>query len=342
MAGSNHPMELALGRIAAALSALIALGQPARADLQLCNRMSYVVEAAIGVEDKGIATTRGWFRIDPGQCRNVLQGEIQAESYYLHARVLAVYGASPLPQAGHTELCVGHESKENFHIPSARICTRPGQRLVRFTAVKPAVNEQTLTANFAEESEYTNEQARDAGIQRLLVIAGYDANPIDGIRGSRTEAALTQFLQDNKLTATAAGRSDFFDVLIAAAQKPDGAGLAWCNETAHTVMAALGIEDKGTITTRGWYRVAPGACVRPELAGRPTRVFSFAEAVDANGNVVKSAERPLVWGGDTVLCTRNIKFELFDQKDCANKGLSSAGFALIELAGRAGTTVRFK
>ena len=43
-----------------------------------------------------------------------------------------------------------------------------------------------------------------------------------------------------------------------------------------------------------------------------------------------------------VLCTRSSKFELYDQKDCSSKGLSSAGFALIELAGRTGTTVRFK
>jgi len=342
MAGSNHTVAQALRRIAATSCILFALCQPTHADLQLCNRMSYVVEAALGIEDKGNTTTRGWFRIDPGQCRNVLQGEIPTESFFLHARTLAVYGASPLPQAGHADLCVAQDSKENFIIAGARVCTRPGARLVRFTAVKPSVNEQMLTANFAEESEYTNEQARDAGIQRLLVIAGYDANPIDGVRGAKTEAALTQFLQDNKLTATAAGRSDFFAILLAAAQKPEGAGFAWCNETSLTVMAALGIDDKGTITTRGWYRVAPGACVRPEFAGRPTRLYSFAEAVDSNGNVIKSPERPLAWGGDTVLCTRNMKFELFEQKDCSAKGLSSAGFAVIELAGRTGTTVRFK
>src|SRR5687768_11700183 len=92
---------------AAALSALAA---PARADLQLCNRMSYVVETAIGIEDKGAAATRGWFRIDPGQCRIVLQGEVQAESLYVHARALPVYGASPLPHGGHADLCVGVEN----------------------------------------------------------------------------------------------------------------------------------------------------------------------------------------------------------------------------------------
>ena len=330
-------------RAAAALAVLFALCQGARADLQLCNRMSYVAEAAVGLENKGTTETRGWFRVDPGQCRNVLQGEIKIDGLFLFARALSVYGASPLPQTGHADLCIVQDSKDNFVIPSARICARTGQRLVRFTAVNPTVNEQMLTANLAEEAEYTNEQARDAGIQRLLVMAGYDANPIDGIRGAKTDAALLQFLQDNKLGTTAAGRSDFFDMLIAAAQKPDGAGFAWCNETSHTVMAAVGVEDKGSVTTRGWYRVAPGACVRPEVNGQARKLYSFAEAVDANNQALKPPQRPQSWGGDTVLCTRAVKFELFDQKDCTLKGLSSAGFATIELApGRSGTTVRFK
>ena len=334
----SRKLAPALGLGAAVFAVACAFGTPARADLQLCNRMSYVAEAAIGIEDKGAITTRGWFRIDPGQCRSALQGELQAEGYYLHARTLAIYGASPLPQAGHVDLCI---AQDNFVITTARMCARSGQRLARFTAIKPSATEQGLTANFAEEAEYTSEQARDAGIQRLLVIAGYDAAPIDGIRGAKTDTALVQFLQDNKLAPTAAGRSDFFDVLIAAAQKPEGAGFAWCNETSYPVMAAIGIEDKSTITTRGWYRVAPGTCLRPELTGQPRRLYSFAEAVDGNGQAFKSAERKLAWGGDTVLCTRNVKFELFDQTDCVAKGLSAAGFALIELAG-GGSTVRFK
>ena len=61
--------------------------------------MSYVVEAAIAIEDKGAAATRGWFRIDPGQCRTVLQGTLPGETLYIHARALPVYGGSPLPQA---------------------------------------------------------------------------------------------------------------------------------------------------------------------------------------------------------------------------------------------------
>jgi uncharacterized membrane protein len=324
---------------AATVAAALAFAPPARADLQICSRMSYVIEAAIAIEDKGAAATRGWFRIDPGQCRSVLQGDPPGESLYLHARALPVYGGSPLPQRGHADFCVAAES---FVLADARRCTRPGQTLARFTMVRPSATEKGLIAYLAEEAEYTDEQARDAGIQRLLVIAGYDATPIDGIRGSKTDTAIAQFVADNRLENTAAARSDFFDMLIAAAQRPGGAGLTWCNDTAYTVMAALGVEDKGAVTTRGWYRIAPGKCLRPDLLGKPRRLYSFAEAVNPSGQAVRHADRALAWGGETILCTRNVKFELSEHGDCAGKGLTAAGFASVELDGRAGTTVRFK
>ena len=42
------------------------------------------------------------------------------------------------------------------------------------------------------------------------------------------------------------------------------------------------------------------------------------------------------------LCTRDGKFELADHKDCAARGLNSAGFAVIDVGGQPSTTVRFK
>jgi uncharacterized membrane protein len=43
-----------------------------------------------------------------------------------------------------------------------------------------------------------------------------------------------------------------------------------------------------------------------------------------------------------VLCTRNVKFELSDHKNCGNNGLTATGFATVDLAGSTGTTVQFK
>jgi uncharacterized membrane protein len=322
----------------AAIVVLSALALPARADLRLCSRMSYVIEAAIAIEDDGAAATRGWFRIDPGRCRNVLQGAAPAGTLYVHARALPVYGVAPLPQRGDAEFCVG---AGNFVLAGARRCNRAGQSLARFTAVRPSEAGDGATAYLAEDAEYTDEQARDAAMQRLLTMAGYDASPIDGVRGANTDAALGRFIADRKLENTAAGRSDFLDVLIAAAGKP-GSGFSWCNRTADVVMAALGVEAGGTVTTRGWYRVAPGQCLKPDLAGTPRKLYSFGVAVGADGQALTTGGRPRTWGGATVLCTRDVEFELSDHGDCAGMGLSATGFAGVELAGDGGATVQFK
>ncbi len=172
-------------------------------------------------------------------------------------------------------------------------------------------------------------------------MAGYDANPIDGIEGKKTEAALGQFLKDRRLPADAAAAPNFFDVLLDAVKQSDGIGFSWCNETAHTVMAALATDEKGAMVSRGWYRVEPGKCVKPELAGGVRRVYSFAEAVDKDGQTIKRGDKALAWGGPTTLCTRNVRFEITDHTDCPGRGLTAAGFATVDLTGR-GTTVRLK
>ena len=157
------------------------------ADLKLCNRMSYVVEAAIGIDDKSATATRGWFRIDPAACRVVLQGALTADRILLNARALGVYGASPIPQNGSDTLCI---APENFVIAAARQC-RGNQTPAPFTQITPTrTDDGNLVAYLAEDPEYDDEQARLAGIQRLLVIAGYDAAPIDGVDGPKTQGAL--------------------------------------------------------------------------------------------------------------------------------------------------------
>jgi uncharacterized membrane protein len=310
---------------------------PAHAGLTLCNRTSYRLDAAIGLERRANVATRGWFRIDPGACRQVIDGALDADMVYVHARAPPVYGSAPVPQAGHAELCI---RDGNFEIGNARGC--PVSQQARFTAAQPSESANGPTVNLAEEADYDDAQARLAGIQRLLAIAGYDAYPIDGVQGVKTQAALTKFLNDRKLPADSAAKPEFFDRLLDAAANSEGAGFSWCNDTKYTVMASLGIVEMGAIITRGWYRLAAGQCLRPELRGGPHRLYSYAEAVDGNGRTIRRGDTPLSWGGTVALCTRDGKFELADHKDCAARGLNSAGFAVIDTGGQPSTTVHFK
>ena len=313
------------------------LAAPAHAELTLCNRTSYLMQAAFGVEKRANVATRGWFRIDPGQCKQVLDGVLDADMVYVHTRTPPVYGSAPLPQEGAAELCI---RTDDFSIADARSC--PQSQQAHFSAARPSDSPRGPTVNLAEEADYDDAQARLAGIQRLLAIAGYDAYPIDGVPGAKTQGAIAQFLKDRKLPADAAAGDTFFDALLDAAQHPEGVGFSWCNDTQYTVMAALGIVEMGAIVTRGWYRVAAGQCLRPDVRGDPHRLYSYAEAVDKDGRTIRRADGSLAWGGNVALCTRDGKFELSDHKDCAARGLNSAGFAAVDVGGRPSTTVRFK
>lgn len=318
-------------------AAACVLATPARADLTLCNRTSYRMEVAIGLEQRANVATRGWYRADPGQCLKVVEGALDADMVYLHARTPSIYGSAPLPQSGHAEFCVREGA---FEALNARSC--PLNQQAPFTAARPTDSERGPTVNLAEEAEYDDTQARLAGIQRLLVIAGYDANPIDGVEGAKTQGALARFLRDRKLPADAVTKPEFFDTLIAAAASPQGNGFAWCNETSYTVMASLGVVEMGAIVTRGWYRVPAGQCLRPDLRGDPRKLYSYAEAVDAGGHVIKRGDTALSWGGTVALCTRDGRFELSDHKDCAARGLNSAGFATVDMDAQPAMTLRFK
>jgi uncharacterized membrane protein len=339
--GTSRPRRSALTRFlmslpAAAISFLVS-SAPAFADLKLCNRMSYVVEVAIGIDDKAATATRGWFRIDPAACRVVAQGTLTADRILLHARALGVYGSSPVAQGGGDTLCI---APDNFVIAAARQC-RGNQTPASFTQITPTQTDGgNLVAYLAEDSEYDDEQARLAGIQRLLVIAGHDAAPIDGVDGPKTQAALNAFLKSRGLNADAVSSPNFFTTMIDAVQKPSATGLTWCNDTPHRIMAAVATDDGKTVTSRGWYRIDPGKCLHPDVTGQPKQIFSFAEAIDADNRAVKVREKPLNWGGTTQLCTREAKFEIAEQGDCGTRGLAAIGFAPVDMSS-GGKTLRF-
>ncbi len=324
-------------RIAVATALVLLAAAPAHAELTLCNRTSYHMDAAIGLEKRANVTTRGWFAVEPGQCKQVVDGALDADMVYVHTRTPPVYGSSPTPQDGEASFCIREGS---FEISNARGC--PVSQQVRFSAARPSDTPKGPAVNLAEEADYDDAQARLAGIQRLLVIAGYDANPIDGVPGAKTTAAMNKFLADRKLPAETATTPEFFATLLDAARNPEGRGFTWCNDSKYTVMAAIGtIEGTATIA-RGWYRVDTGQCVRPDVRGDAKKLYSYGEAVDSTGRTIKNGDTVLAWGGTTTLCTRDGRFELSDHKDCAARGLNSAGFADIDLTGKPATTVRFK
>ncbi len=322
---------LAVGALA------LAAVTPARAALTLCNRTSYRMDVALGFAKQAKVSTRGWFRVDPGQCRQVIDGRLDADLVYVYGRTPPIYGSAPKARRGNAEFCV---RKDNFNFPDGRNC--PLSQQVPFSPARPSESDSGSVVNLAEDAGYDDAQARLAGIQRLLSIAGYDASPIDGVDGSKTQGALKSFLNDRKLPAEASAQPAFFDTLLVAARDPHGRGFSWCNDTPYTVMASLGIVEMGSVVTRGWYRVPAQSCLRPDVAGVPQRLYSYAEAVDRNGRTVEHNGEPLTWRGNVKLCTQRGKFEISNQNNCASRGLDSASFATVDVGGKPSTVLRFK
>ena len=276
--------------------AALSLTAPARADLQFCNKTSYVLDLALALEEKDAAATRGWFRVDPGACRTVLQGAITAEKVYVHARALAAYGPSPLPQAGHADFCI---ADGNFVIAAAKACqTRSGPAARALLADQAVGNRAGADRLSAARKPTTIPRRRGLPASSACwSIAGYDANPIDGLEGKKTSAALDQFLKDRRLPADAANGPTFFQVMLDAVKAADGVGFSWCNETSYPVMAALGIDEK----RRGDdARLVPRRRRQMRQAGPAGEarqaLFSFAEAVDKEGQSLKRGDRLLDLG----------------------------------------------
>jgi uncharacterized membrane protein len=326
--------------MALALGAMLALANAARADYRLCNETSYVVNAAIGVEAGGAVATRGWFEILPGRCRVVVEGPLDADKYFFYSRVPNYYDIAVTRFESGTRLCVG---SSDFLISNATECTDPSHRLERFIEVQPKSRGEDWELALAEEAEFNRERATLAGAQRLLGMLGYDAGRIDGVAGDLTNAALTAFAAASRVETTDAASAELYRALLAELKaKQAGVGLQVCNETRHLVWTALGIPESGKLVSRGWYRIGTGECLRPyKKALDGSAIYSFGEAVDENGPIISADNIPLIWDGDTLLCTQSTRFNIEDHEQCEAKGMTPTRFRKIDLGGARSWTIRY-
>ena len=114
---------------------------PASAELRLCNQGFDVLNIAIaqpsqerlrrdppdGGTDDGF-TTRGWWRVAPGQCATLLRGRLESRYFYLFAA--DVFGRESL--SGSVPLCV---APRGFAIETQGDCLLRGYLDARFIEV---------------------------------------------------------------------------------------------------------------------------------------------------------------------------------------------------------------
>ena len=100
----------------------------AKAGLRLCNQSYDVLNVAIGVPQSQQTITRGWWRVAPNQCANLVRDRLQSRLYYVFAA--DVFGNEVL--SGSIPFCV---APRRFEIDSQQDCLLRGFLDARFIEV---------------------------------------------------------------------------------------------------------------------------------------------------------------------------------------------------------------
>ena len=300
---------------------LVLLPHPARADLKLCNRTSYVLEAATSTIKNTDSLTQGWTRIIPGDCAIAIKSPLAA-SYLVYARTSLAHAGPERAWGGAFPVCVRDSDFTLHQAVTQPYCTSPDTFALPFAPVN-FKNRRDWTMDFDETPALASLTAAQlAGVKRLLSDNGYKVGAIDGKPDKPTGTALTDFRNKMKFKP-----GDDNTVLFAALEKraqtnsaPQGDAV--CNDSAEPLLAAIAQTGPGKPTSRGWWRITPKACARLLAAPLAGPVYLLAQ---------KLGGTPLVAGNEK-FCTTAVAFEVENRGNCAARGMNESGF--VSTAGR--------
>ncbi len=311
-----------------AVLGLAGLTSPARAEFSLCNSTSYVVRAAVAFKGATDFVSAGWFTINPGACRAVIDKPLTESTYYIHARTITGHRGPMHHWAGDDRFCI--VSENDFDITGQGDCDKRGYDSAYFYAVDVGSAKQ-WTTTFTEPAGYDLDKAQVYGTQRLLSDLGYlSLDAMDGYMGHSTLRAIEVFARAQGIQATDQPSVELFHALIQAAQeKAKSYGFEVCNRSSYGIWAAIGIPDGQNVTTKGWYEVKPAQCIKP-IAERlsTSAIYLYAETED-------SAQKKLYWHGNDKLCANDVMFSLTGPPgECDDKTLVPVGFMRVDTQGR--------
>jgi uncharacterized membrane protein len=316
---------LAIGLVAG----LLWLSAPAEAQLELCNRTSYILYAAVAVDGKAETTAQGWTRIVPGECKTAVDNPLGKTGYYTYARTSAAHAGPQRAWGGSREFCALDSSFRLTTPWTATRCQAEEATMLPFARIDTK-GQAVWAMTFTESRDIaTVDAARTAGLKRLLRDSGMKIAAIDGKPDKATEDALSSFRKRMKMAADAGSR-EMFDALETEALKSAApAGYSICNDTDGVVWAAMAFPLGRDWLTRGWWKVPAGTCSKAVTQPLNTdRVFLHAEK-HGNDKLVSGPEK---------FCLTNIEFEIQGRGNCAKRMLEEVGFATTNTKGLTGYT----
>lgn len=316
---------ISLGMTASALTS-----GSAHADYEFCNKTSYVLKTAIGHKRGNAWKSRGWWILYPGQCESVIEGALDQSTYYTFARSVYAHAGGIKYFAGSHRFCV---NENEFQVDGRGDCDRRGHVERRFAQIKVG-SARSWTTSFTEPNDFDLEEARIAGVQRLLKDVGKKSR-IDGLMGRKTRRAIISSKRKYGLAANDQLTNDLFAKLVSEASSiQQDTGYNLCNETSHQIWAAIGYEAQKELVTTGWFKLDPGKCTKAIKDKLRAKVYyTYAEA--------EIGRKKISWGGDHFLCTMDNRFTINGRSDCEKRGFMNTGFLKVETGAKAGWTQTF-
>jgi uncharacterized membrane protein len=304
-------------------------------DYEFCNRTSYVLSVAVGIKNGAITTTRGWWPLNPGDCRVFIKGPLTSSEYFSHAKTSFVHMGSIRAWAGKHKLCAG---KGTFQATTSdNLPCGPGYSHLDFALVNTGGKPGWRTTLAESEQIKTLEQARVAGLQRLLSDVGLFEGAIDGVGGPKLNEAFTR--ARNVLGVSSGDQSVLQARLVAEANRiQQSSGLTLCNRSSEVLFTAYGREINGKKESSGWYVLLPGECekvVKDPL--NEQHVYGFATVDKPQPDAPVGAN----WRGAHLFCTKDGEFDFEDSANCETNGFVLTGFSQADTEGRPGHVIEF-
>jgi uncharacterized membrane protein len=304
---------------------LFLLPLPAQAALSLCNRTSYILYAATLSVHGPARVGQGWTRLVPGTCEIVLKTPLTGQSTAVYVRSALAHSGPQRAWGGNLPGCV-REGNFNFHQSGPSVCS--GDYFSVPYASIDTRGHADWTMNLDESPALTSMTvAQLAGVKRLLKDNGLAVGAIGGPPDKATGKSLQAFRSRMHFPPTA-GNDVLFTALESEALKHAApAGYTVCNDTATELLVAMGDAGAKAPVSRGWWRIASGACARTIT----TPLASDAVYISAQKN-----DGTAVVSGADKFCITPQEFEIQGRGNCATRGQVEAGFAKTATRGLSG------
>jgi uncharacterized membrane protein len=261
--------------------------------------------------------------VAPGDCQTAIKAAL-SNPPQVYARSSLAHSGPQRAWGGNVPLCV---RDANFSLRQNGPGCAPDSFSVPFAAIDTG-GRGAFTMTLDEHPALPSLIAAQlAGVKRLLKDNGYPIDAINGTPDKATGMALNNFRARMKFAPTA-GNDELFQALETQAQKMTApAGYTVCNDGKDELLVAIGESSAKLQVSRGWWRIAAGACAR---------TMTTPLASDAIWLLAQKLDVTTIAGGPDRFCVSPQEFEIQHRGDCSVRGLAGAGFAKTVTRGLSG------